>query len=465
MIKRSRCGKIVATVGPSCNKFEQLEKLHLAGVDVFRLNFSHSSQAHHEEEFHMIREIGRKHRSYPTVLADLQGPKLRVGEFENGRVLLEEGDTFCFDLDRTPGDTRRVCLPHPEILNALTVGTTLLLDDGKLRFEVKSCRPNFVEAKIIVGGLLSDRKGVNVPHVMLPIPALTEKDKNDLEFVANLGVDWIALSFVQSVDDIEEGRRLINGRARLMAKLEKPLAIRDMDAIIEASDAIMVARGDLGVEMSLAEVPMAQKHIMLAARRLGKPVVVATQMLESMITSPTATRAEISDIANAVYEGADATMLSAESASGKYSEDAVRTMNTVIEKTESDPMFIYNIEDEYEYAKSSILDSLCTSTVSAAICCSAKAIILYTDSIEAVERCANMRPTCPIFLFTDSDKLASVVGLYHGVFACFVKKEFSVEKVLNHIQRAAEDEKIATSGEHIVVLDLITTNSMSIHKL
>lgn len=465
MIKRNRCGKIVATVGPSCNKFDQLEKLYLAGVDVFRLNFSHSSQAHHEEEFHMIREIGRKYHSYPTVLADLQGPKLRVGEFENGRILLEEGDVFCFDLDQTPGDTRRVCLPHPEILNALTVGTTLLLDDGKLRFEVKLCRPNFVEAKVLVGGLLSDRKGVNVPHVMLPIPALTEKDKNDLEFVADLGVDWIALSFVQSVKDVEEGRQLINGRSRLMSKLEKPLAIKDMDAIIEASDAVMVARGDLGVEMSLAEVPMAQKHIMLAAKRLGKPVVVATQMLESMITSPTATRAEISDIANAVYEGADATMLSAESASGKYSEDAVRTMDTVIEKTESDPIFICNIEDEYEYSKTSILDALCTATVSAAICCGAKAVILYTDSDEVVAKCANMRPTCPIFLFTDSDKLANEVGLYHGVFACFAKKEFSAEKVVNHIQKTAENENIATAGDHIVILDLIATKSVSVCRL
>lgn len=465
MIKRNRCGKVVATVGPSCNKFEQLEKLYLAGVDVFRLNFSHSSQAHHEEEFHIIREIGKKYHNHPTILADLQGPKLRVGEFENGRILLEEGNIFCFDLDHTPGDTRRVCLPHPEVLNSLSVGTTLLLDDGKLRFEVKSCRPNFIEAKVIVGGLLSDRKGVNVPHVMLPIPALTEKDKNDLEFVANLGVDWIALSFVQSVDDVEEGRRLINGRACLMSKLEKPLAIKDMDAIIEASDGVMVARGDLGVEMSLAEVPAAQKRIMLAARRLGKPVIVATQMLESMITSPTATRAEISDIANAVYEGADATMLSAESASGKYSEDAVRTMSTVVEKTEADPMFIYNIEDEYEYTKTSVLDALCVATVSAAICCSCKAIILYTDSIEAVARCSNMRPACPIFLFTDSDRLVNAAGLYRGVFSVFAKKEFSVEKVINHIQKIVDDEKIASTGEHITILDLITTKSISVHRL
>lgn len=465
MIKRDRCGKIVATVGPACNEFDQLEKLYLAGVDVFRLNFSHSTKEHHEEEFHFIRELGRKYHSYPTILADLQGPKLRVGDFENGKILLEEGDVFCFDLDRTPGDTRRVNLPHPEILSALTVGTTVLLDDGKLRFEVTSCRPDFAEAKVIVGGQLSNHKGVNVPDVMLPIPALTKKDREDLEFVANLGVDWIALSFVQSVEDIEEARELIKGRALIMSKLEKPLAIQDMDAIIEASDGVMVARGDLGVEMNLEEVPVAQKRIMLTSKRLGKPVVVATQMLESMINSPTATRAEVSDIANAVYEGADATMLSAESASGKYSEEAVKMMNAVVTRTEEDPMFMYNLEDEYEYTKESVLDALCMAAVSAATCCGAKAIVLHTDSLEAVARCSNMRPICPILVLTDSDQLASRVGMFRGVFSGFAKKEFDGSKTLKNALDTVEQSKFAETGDNVVVLDLIAAKSVSVHKL
>jgi len=465
MIKRNRCGKIVATVGPACNTYAQLERLYLDGVDVFRLNFSHGTHEGHEQVFHAIREIGKKYHSHPTILADLQGPKLRVGNFENGKIILEAGDTFRFDLDSAPGDTRRVQLPHPEILSALKVGTPLLLDDGKLRFEITDCGKDFAEAKVIVDGPLSDHKGVNVPQVMLPIPALTEKDKRDLEFAINLGVDWIALSFVQTVQDIEEARALVNGKARILVKMEKPLAIKDMDAIIEAADGVMVARGDLGVEMKLAEVPMAQKQLVLTARRLGKPIIVATQMLESMISSPTATRAEVSDIANAVYDGADATMLSAESASGKYSNEAVRMMNDVVETTETDPMFIYNMEDECEYTKESILDSLCAAAVSAATCCGAKAIVLQADTIDAVARCSNMRAICPILFVTDNDKLANEVGLYRGVFATFMKKEFSPENVVKKLQDIAETEKLVTTGEHVVILDFVATKSVSICRL
>lgn len=464
-MKRNRCGKIVATVGPACHGLGQLERLYLAGVDVFRLNFSHGTHESHEEVYNHIREIGKRYRGHPTILADLQGPKLRVGTFENGKILLETGDIFRFDLDQTPGNTRRVNLPHPEILSALKVGTTLLLDDGKLCFEILSCSSDFAEAKVLVGGSLSNHKGVNVPQVMLPIPALTKKDKEDLNFAAHLGVDWIALSFVQSVEDIEEGKKLIDGRALVMAKLEKPLAIRDMDAIIAASDGVMVARGDLGVEMAMAEVPMVQKQIILTARRLGKPVVVATQMLESMITSPTATRAEVSDIANAVYDGADATMLSAESASGRYSEEAVKMMNEVIERTETDPMLIYNLEDEYAYSKESILDSLCSAAVSAATCCGAKVIVLHTDSLEAVARCSNMRPTCPILLVTDSQKLATEIGLYHGVFARFAKKEFGIDKLIKNLQNLAESERFAATGDYIVILDLLAGHFVSTCRL
>ena len=317
-MRRFRNGKIVATVGPAVNTLESIEKLYLSGVDVFRLNFSHGTYAAHEKIFRMIRTIEKKYKTPLTVLADLQGPKLRIGTFENNRVFLEEGDTFIFDQDPTPGNTKRVYLPHPEIWEVLKPGVTILVDDGKLRFELLSSDDQELRAKVIVGGLISNNKGVNIPDAILPIPALTEKDKQDLSFALDLGVDWVALSFVQNVKDVEEVRDLVKGKAKIMSKIEKPLAVKDIAPITLVSDGVMVARGDLGVEMNPEEVPAAQRIIINTCHRLGRPVVVATQMLESMITMPTPTRAEVSDVAYAIYSGADATMLSAESASGKY---------------------------------------------------------------------------------------------------------------------------------------------------
>lgn len=462
---RNRSSKIVATVGPSCKDRATIEKIFKAGVDVFRLNFSHGTHESHAKEYDMIREIGRKYGAYPAILADLQGPKLRIGNFENSKILLEEGNTFVLDLDDAIGDSRRVNLPHPEILQALKVGSTLLLDDGKIRLEVKNCSPDFAEVNVLVGGILSDHKGVNVPDVLLPIPALTPKDRQDLNFALELGVDWIALSFVQSVNDVEEARQIIQDKALIMSKLEKPMAIRDMDAIIEASDGVMVARGDLGVEMDLASVPVAQKQIIATARRFGRPVVVATQMLESMITMPTATRAEVSDIAHAIYDGADATMLSAESASGKYCVESVELMNKVIETTEADPDYMCSIEDVDQYIEANMVDSLCIAAADAAECIGASAIVVQADSIEQIARCSNVRSICPILCVASSSRVAAAASMFRGIFATVEKKEFAYDKLQKKLGDLTINLRYAKTGEYIVILDLVSTHSISVCKL
>jgi pyruvate kinase len=461
-MKRCRNGKIVATIGPASSSPAVIEKLYLSGVDVFRLNFSHGDHAGHEKVYNAIRSIGRKNHSFPTILADLQGPKLRVGTFENDKIFLEAGDIFRFDLDKTPGDTKRVNLPHPEILEALKVGTSLLLDDGKLRFEVKECCSEYAEVKVIVGGQLSNRKGVNVPDVMLPIPALTEKDRRDLDFALKLGVDWVALSFVQNVEDVEEAHGIIKGRAKIMSKIEKPLAVQSIEPITKISDGIMVARGDLGVEMNPEEVPAAQRLIINTCHRLGKPVVVATQMLESMITSPSPTRAEVSDIANAVYCGADATMLSAESASGQYPMEAVEMMSKVIEATEKDPSCVRRIEDDTQCPHQTALDAKCKAAKDAAMFSNASCIVLFTDSFESVVRCSRLRPTCPIVLGTSSDEVARQAGVLYGVCAFVTKKEFDLEKLSKVAMTTVVDRNYAKVGDKVVMVNDFENDSVNI---
>ncbi|GHU11673.1 pyruvate kinase [Alphaproteobacteria bacterium] len=452
-MKRNRSTKIVATIGPSSCDPDNLEKLFLAGIDVFRLNFSHGSHDGHRQVYDSIRSIGKKHHHNTTILADLQGPKLRIGTFENDKIILENGDIFRFDLDSTPGNTKRVALPHPEVLEALKPGTTLLLDDGKLRFEVVSHNFEHVEAQVLVGGPLSNRKGVNVPHAMLKIPALTPKDQKDLDFALGLGVDWVALSFVQSVEDVENAKKIINGKAKVISKLEKPLAIKALEPIVMVSDAIMIARGDLGVEMDPEEVPVIQRRIINVCHRIGRPVVVATQMLESMISTPSPTRAEVSDVANAVYAGTDATMLSAETASGQYPLEAITIMGKVIEKVESDPCCIRKLEDNTQLPQKSELDALCFAAKDAAEFSCANAIVLCTNSFEDVARCSRLRPRVPVILLTECPKTASQAGLCNGVFSVIAKKEFC-EKLISLAQKTAEELKLATTGDKIVVLSI-----------
>ncbi|MEL6432972.1 MAG: pyruvate kinase, partial [Pseudomonadota bacterium] len=343
-MRRHRNVKIVATLGPSSDNYETIKSLHQAGADVFRLNMSHGDHKSIKSKHEIIRQLEEELDSPIAILADLQGPKLRVGAFENGVENLVEGADFRLDLDHVPGTAERVNLPHPEIFQALTPGATLLVNDGKIRLQVTDCGPQFAKTKVITGGAISDRKGVNVPDVVLPLAALTEKDREDLEFACDLGVDWLALSFVQRPRDVIEASALVNGRAAIMVKVEKPSAVKDFDAILDEADGIMVARGDLGVELPVQNVPPLQKRMVRKCRAAAKPVIVATQMLESMIESPMPTRAEVSDVATAIYEGADAVMLSAESAAGSFPIEAVTTMDHVAAEVEQDPTYTQIIE-------------------------------------------------------------------------------------------------------------------------
>ncbi len=338
-MRRLRNVKIVATLGPASNDYATIRALFEAGADVFRLNMSHGSHDDIRARHQMLRQIEADTGTPVCILADLQGPKLRVGTFANGSEELVERGRFRLDLDPAPGTAERVNLPHPEIFAALEPGSSLLVNDGKIRLEVADCGPDFADCIVTVGGTISNRKGVNVPDVVLPLAALSEKDRRDLEFVCELGVDWLALSFVQRPEDVEEARSLARGRAAILSKIEKPAAVKAYDAILAVSDGIMVARGDLGVELPVQAVPPIQKRLVRGARAAAKPVIVATQMLESMIDSPMPTRAEVSDVATAIYEGADAVMLSAESAAGSYPIEAVMTMNNTAISVESDPVY------------------------------------------------------------------------------------------------------------------------------
>src|SRR5487761_192877 len=338
-MRRRRATKIVATLGPATAAPEKISALFEAGVDVFRLNFSHGTQADHKARLDIVRALEKTTGRPIGIMADLQGPKLRVGTFAGGRVRLADGAAFRLDLDKAPGDAQRASLPHPEVFAALTPETDLLLDDGNIRLRVEKCDKDFAQTRVINGGNLSDRKGVNVPNAVLPLSPLTAKDRADLAFALDMGADWIALSFVQRPEDVAEARKLIGNRAGVLVKLEKPAAITKLADIIDLSEAVMVARGDLGVEMPPEDVPPLQRRIIGACRATGKPVVVATQMLESMMRVPVPTRAEASDVATAVYEGADAVMLSAETASGEYPVEAVKMMDRIIRRVQADPAY------------------------------------------------------------------------------------------------------------------------------
>ncbi len=380
-MRRLRNAKIVATLGPASTDPATIERLFDAGADVFRLNFSHGTHAEHQQRLQSIRAIEQARGRPIGVLLDLQGPKLRIGTFANGPVQLAAQAAFRLDLDASvPGSVERVSLPHPEIFAALQPGAELLVDDGRVRLRVERCGPEYAETTVINGGTLSDRKGVNVPGVVLPLSAMTEKDRRDLDFGLSLGVDWIALSFVQRAEDIEEIRQIVDGRAGIVAKLEKPAAIQSLEAIVVASDAVMVARGDLGVEMPAEQVPSLQKRIVRACRKAGKPVIVATQMLESMVGAPVPTRAEASDVATAVYDGADAVMLSAESASGSYPVEAVRMMDSIITRTEADPHYHEAIQASHSEPRAEAADAIVYAVRHVANLLRVPAAVTYTSS-------------------------------------------------------------------------------------
>jgi pyruvate kinase len=470
-MRRNRNAKIVATLGPASSSEEVIRKLFVAGVDMFRLNFSHGTHAEHKERFDTVRCIGREFNRPIGILADLQGPKLRVGKFAPGGITLPPGATFRLDLNPTEGDSNRVNLPHPEIFAALVHGATLLLDDGKLELRVEEFGRDFALTRVVVGGRLTDRKGVNVPSLLLPISPLTEKDRQDLQYALELGVDWIALSFVQRPEDIFEARAIIGDKALVMTKLEKPAAIDRLDEIVRASDSVMVARGDLGVELPPERVPILQRAIIRACRREGKPVIVATQMLESMTASPVPTRAEASDVASAVFQGADAVMLSAESAAGKYPVEAVTMMDRIIGQVEADPHYRALLEADHEQARSTVADAVCAALRQTAHIVSAKATITYTSSGASAFRAARERPEAPILSLTPSARTAGQLSVVWGVHSLLTIEAPDVVTMTDMACRAALQEGFAAAGDYVVIAAGVpfghsgTTNLLRIAKV
>jgi len=450
-MRRSRNVKIVATLGPASETYDVIRALHEAGADVFRLNMSHGTQGEIREKHDIIRRVEEDLDSPIAILADLQGPKLRVGSFARDSEELENGAVFRMDLDPTPGDATRVCLPHAEIFQALTTGATLLVNDGKIRLKVTDCGENFANCTVITGGTISDRKGVNVPDVMLPLAALSDKDRSDLEFACTLGVDWIALSFVQRPEDVKEARALVKGRAAVLSKIEKPSAVEQFDEILAVSDGIMVARGDLGVELPVAAVPPIQKRLVRRCRAAAKPVIVATQMLESMIESPMPTRAEVSDVATAIYEGTDAVMLSAESAAGDYPVEAVETMDRVAIEVEADPTYAQIIAASRSVKGSSIPDGIVAAAREIAETTEIKAICCFTQSGTTALLTARERPGVPIIAMTSLRGTARRLALSWGCNCVMTKELERFKDAVVNAARAARSGGFADETDQIVV--------------
>lgn len=469
---RHRNAKIVATLGPASADRATIQALFEAGADVFRLNFSHGTHADHKQRLDTIRAIERESGRPIGVLLDLQGPKLRLGTFANGPVVLVEGATFRLDLNHEqPGDSTRAPMPHPEIFTALEVGTDLLVDDGRVRLRVERCGPDFADTRVMAGGVVSDRKGVNVPGVVLPLSALTAKDRADLDYGLMLGVDWIALSFVQRPEDIVEIKAIVQGRAGIVAKLEKPAAIGSLEAIVAESDAVMVARGDLGVEMPPEQVPAIQKRIVRACRKAGKPVIVATQMLESMISAPVPTRAEASDVATAIYDGSDAVMLSAESASGKFPVEAVRMMDSIITQTEADPYYREAIGAARMTHSPLPADAIGVAVGTVADLLKVCAVVAYTSSGYSALRMARERPQAPIMGMTPRLAVARQLALAWGVYPVLCHDVVDVLEMSDWACHTAKKEGLGLSGDTLVISAGVpfgtsgTTNLMRIARI
>jgi pyruvate kinase len=451
-MRRERRAKILATLGPASSERDVIERLWRAGADTFRINMSHTSHDGLRRLVGLIREVEGSVGRPIGVLADLQGPKLRVGRFADGPVTLADGATFTLDDDETPGTVARVHLPHPEILRSLQPGHRLLLDDGKVRLVVTGGDARRAVTRVEVGGKLSDRKGVSVPDTTLPVGALTTKDRRDLDAALDADVDWIALSFVQRPDDLSEVRKIARGRALLMAKIEKPQAIERLDEIIELADALMVARGDLGVEMPLEAVPGLQKRISRAARKAGKPVVVATQMLESMISAPVPTRAEVSDVATAVFEGADAVMLSAESAAGAFPVEAVATMNRIAEAVERESFYRGILQAQRPDAEATGNDAICAAARQIADTLNVAAIVCYTTKGATALRAARERPASPLVGLSPVPQTARRLSLVWGVHAVVGEDARNEEDMVAKANRVVIQEGIAKPGQRMLIM-------------
>ena len=446
--------KILATIGPSSASQSMLEKLVKSGADAFRFNFSHGTHEEHAMRLAIVRKLAEKYKRHLTVIADLQGPKLRVGTFAQDKVLLKKGQLFNLDMQDLPGDETRVSLPHEEIFAVVEKGTKLLLNDGNIELEVLQNKNHVIETKVKVGGFLSSHKGVNLPNVKLPISAITNKDRQDLKFALEQGVDWVCLSFVQSVEDVRMARKLIGNRAWIISKLEKPSAIDELNQIVKESDGIMVARGDLGVECPIHTVPILQKRIVRTCRKYGRPVIVATQMLESMINNPTPTRAEVSDVATAVFDGADAVMLSAETAAGNYPAEAVIMMHQIITQVESDENSYSRIQQDKDLSD---CDDMADAITFAAceminILPNMAAVVTYSASGFTTLSMARERPSRPILAVTLSETVARRLGLVWGVKASVVGENFAdFSKLEETALSVAKKYKLGCKGDYLVI--------------
>ncbi len=450
-MRRNRRVKILATLGPASSTIEMIRKLHDAGADVFRINMSHSSHEMMRDLVGMIRSVEKDVGLPIGILADLQGPKLRVATFADGKVDLEAGQEFTLDDNPEPGDATRVKLPHPEILEAVEVGHRLLIDDGRLQLVCIETDKHRIKCKVVAGTQISNRKGVSLPDTTLATGALTEKDRKDLDAVLAENVDWVALSFIQRPEDLAEARKIARGRAFLLSKIEKPQAVERLDEIIELSDAIMVARGDLGVELPLETVPGIQKRITRAARRAGKPVVVATQMLESMISAPVPTRAEVSDVSIAVFEGADAVMLSAESAAGDYPVEAVDMMDRIAREVERDPLYPGIIFAQRPAPEATGADAVALAARQMAETLDVAVIVTYTATGTTGLRTARERPQIPILALSPVLETARRLSLVWGLHCVVTEDAQSLDDMVDRACRLAVEQKYAKAGERLIV--------------
>jgi pyruvate kinase len=451
-MRRLRRTKVVATLGPASGNKEMITRLFEAGADVFRINMSHTPHDRMRELVATIRSVEASHNRPIGILVDLQGPKLRVGAFANGPAMLDNGSTFTFDADPAPGNTTRVHLPHPEIFEGVQPGHTLLLDDGKIRLIVTEADRQKIVTRVQVGGKLSDRKGVSLPDTVIPFSALTPKDRSDLEAALDTGVDWIALSFIQRPEDIAEAKKIARGRASIMAKIEKPQAVYRLDEIVEVTDAIMVARGDLGVEMPLEKVPGIQKQLTRAARKAGKPVVVATQMLESMISSPVPTRAEVSDVATAIFDGADAVMLSAESAAGQFPVEAVSTMNRIAEEVESDVTYHTIMKAQHAEPEATGSDAIAAAARQIAETLDLSAVVCWTFSGSTALRVARERPQVPIVALSPNVDTGRRLSVCWGIHCIVTEDAKDPGDMVERACRLAFKDGFAKAGRRVIIV-------------
>ena len=451
-MRRMRRAKIVATLGPASSDTAMIGKLFAAGVDVFRINMSHTSQNRLRELVAMIRSVEGETERPIGILVDLQGPKLRLGTFTGGSAMVSNGANFVLDSDPAPGDSTRAYLPHPEIFTAVAPGRTLLIDDGKVRLTVTQAEPQRIVTRVEVGGKVSDRKGISLPDSTMPFSALAEKDRSDLEAALNAGIDWVALSFIQRPEDIAEAKKITRGRAAVMAKIEKPQAVHRLAEIMELADALLVARGDLGVEMPLEKVPGVQKQMTRLGRTTGKPVVVATQMLESMINSPVPTRAEVSDVATAIYEGADAVMLSAESAAGKYPVDAVATMNRIAEEVEADELYRSMIDAQRAVPEATGADAIADAARQIADTLDLAAVVCWTSSGSTGLRMARERPRPPIVALSPNIATGRRLSVVWGVHCVITEDAHDQDDMVDRASRIAFREGFAKAGQRVIIV-------------